>query len=147
MCAFVLERYPELLISAAVSIDMGSTRAAELGALLIGNLAFDEMALGVLKNLDIDVCRLVSLLIEGGDRARELSTLALANLTRMDKFVEQFLAEDGAMEVILSVRESGATGRAREAAGRVVQNCSVYRLKTGGVTRPLGKGKAMSEHT
>ena len=32
-------------------------------------------------------------------------------------------------------------------AGRVVQNCSVYRLKTGGVTRPMGKGKAMSEDT
>ena len=143
----ILERFPELLQSAATSIELGSTRAAELGSLLVGNLAFDEAALGVLCNLKIAVPRLVSLMIEGGDRARELGTLALANLTRMDTITRQFLAEKGAMEVILSVRESGATGRAREAAGRVVANCSVYRLKSNGVTMPMGKGKLLSEHT
>ena len=145
VCVYILDVYPELLKSAALFIEVGSTRAAELGALLIGNLAFDESALSALSTMDIDVSRLLSLIVEGGDRARELGTLALANLTRIDKFVHQFLAEDGAIEVILSVRGSEATGRAREAAGRVVTNCSVYRLQSNGTKLALGKAKAMSE--
>ena len=51
------------------------------------------------------------------------------------------------MEVILSVGESGATGRAREAAERVIANCAIHRLKSKGVTMPLGKAKSCSEHT
>lgn len=126
---------------------MGSTRAVELGALLIGNLAFDETAHGVLSGMDIDVTRLVGIMIEGGDRARELCTLALANLTRTEKVAKQLAAAEGGIEVILSVGESGATGRAREAAERVIANCAIHRLKSKGVTMPLGKAKSCSEHT
>lgn len=147
MCTAILERSPELLTSAALYIEVGSTRAVELGALLVGNLAFNEASAGALVEMNIAVHRLVSLMIEGGDRARELCTLALANLTCINKFVDQFLAEEGAMEVILGVQESGATGRAREAACRIVANCSMYRLQSNGVKMPQGKGKVLSEHT
>ena len=142
----ILERYPELLTSAALYIEMGSTRAVELGALLVGNMAFNEAGAEALAKMDIAVDRLVSLMVEGGDRARELGTMALANLTCINKFAHQLLAEKRAMEVILGVQESGTTGRAREAACRVVANCAVYRLKGNGVKMPQGTGKVLSEH-
>jgi hypothetical protein len=145
VCSIFLDRYPNLLISATYFIELGSTRAAELGALLVGNLAFNDAALKVLADVDIAVPRLVSLMISGGDRARELGTLALANLTCLDKIVHQFLGEDGAVEVILHVRESGVTGRAREAAGRIIANVAVHRLKSAGVVMPHGTGKVTSE--
>jgi hypothetical protein len=65
----MLERYPELLTSAALYIEMGSTRAVELGALLLGNVAFNEAGAEALAKMDIAVNRLVSLMVEGGDRA------------------------------------------------------------------------------
>lgn len=124
----ILERYPDLLHSAAVFIELGSDRAVELGALLVGNFAFDATSVSVLSDMDIAVHRLVGLMVSGGDRARELGTLALANLTCQDKIANRFLAEEGAMEVLMSVAESGKTGRAREAAQRVIHNVSVLRL-------------------
>ena len=150
VCQMILERYPRLLESAAVFIELGSPRGVEVAALLIGNLAFNDEALDTLAAvLDRSkaVPRLLSVMIQnvqGGDRARELGALALANLSRMDIVVNQLLAEEGAMEVILSVRESGATGRAREAAERVIANCSIFRLQSMGVTKPMGQSKVHS---
>ena len=150
VCQMILERYPRLLESAAVLIELGSPRGVEVAALLIGNLAFNDEALDTLAAvLDRSkaVPRLLSVMIQnvqGGDRARELGALALANLSRMDIVVNQLLAEEGAMEVILSVRESGATGRAREAAERVIANCSIFRLQSMGVTKPMGQSKVHS---
>jgi hypothetical protein len=116
----------------------------EFGALLVGNFAFDETSIEFLSGMDIAVHRLVGLMVSGGDRARELSTLALANLTCHDQVANRFLAEEGAMEVLLSVAESGMTGRAREAAQRVVHNVSALRLLGKRTLMPLGKNQVHS---
>ena len=144
----ISDRYPDILKSAAISIELGSDRAVELGALLVGNFAFEDTSVSVISGMDLAVHRLVGLMVSGGDRARELGTLALANLTCQEKLASRFLAEEGAVEVLLSVAESGKTGRAREAAQRVVHNVSVLRLmgKRDSATEtstamPLGKNQ------
>jgi hypothetical protein len=110
----------------------GSERARENATLVLANLACSDENCKSFESMSIPIEEMVGAMLVGSDRAREYVCLALSNLSRRGKIADRILEVEGSKAVLIAVRGSAKSKRARLAAERTLANLGrvrMYKLK------------------
>mmetsp|Transcript_64876 Transcript_64876/g.148604 ORF Transcript_64876/g.148604 Transcript_64876/m.148604 type:complete len:576 (-) Transcript_64876:34-1761(-) len=141
----MLEKYPQLTEVAVRALRYGSERAVENGAALIANVAFDVKVCGTLQTDKLGIERLCALALHGSDRAKELSVVALGNLSLVPKHAKAMLKVAGLTEILLAISDTAARVYSRRAASVILTNLSIQRLNGNGARLPAGRCQVEGE--
>ena len=110
----------------------GSERARENATLVLANLACSDENCKNFESMSIPIEEMIGAMLVGSDRAREYVCLALSNLSRRGKIADRILEVEGSKAVLIAVRGSAKSKRARLAAERTLANLGrvrMYKLK------------------